>query len=124
LLLFQFEVTLTSPQRVPFKGFIITSKHKAGKFELADSSNLAKVVQCSSPADTATHTSNQDKNQVKLMWTATNANDDLSNVRFDATVVKTKTEFWTGVTNGAGVTGASAFTAVIVALVASAYSRL
>ncbi|KAG8182063.1 hypothetical protein JTE90_013993 [Oedothorax gibbosus] len=91
-------VTLQGVGADKFKGFFIqgqdSRRNPIGKFQ---GKSVAKTIDCSGPgsANSATHTSANDKTKVTLTWTA--PSNFHGTVKFRAVVVQTYEKFWNNI---------------------------
>ncbi|CAG2257937.1 unnamed protein product [Mytilus edulis] len=96
------EVTVEAKENSRFRGFLIQALPENDKFVQTDTkpigsfSSGGKFINCFQDNDTVTHTNNQDKSSIKLIFKMSTS-EVYKNFSFRATIVKDFRTFWTDV---------------------------
>ncbi|XP_063410302.1 putative defense protein 2 [Mytilus trossulus] len=96
------EVTVKANENARFRGFLIQALPENDKFApkqtkpIGAFSNGGKLINCFQDNDTVTHTNNQDKSSITLLFKMS-ATEVYKNFSFRATIVKDFRTFWTDV---------------------------
>ncbi|RWS15655.1 putative ferric-chelate reductase 1-like protein [Dinothrombium tinctorium] len=94
----EFKVSIVSNEGKNFKGFILQARSSSnpnlivnGEFS---AKALTKTIKCQSENDALTHNSAAEKSSISTIW---KPKSKISPIRFNATIVRSKLEFWTDI---------------------------